>query len=134
MPCSRWGHQLVANENKIVLFGGMNLSTYCESVLYEIHIDDNLVVDYLGKPLQLKDEQKLISAKLGSSEQSEVSGKRSSMPGSDKQAKPEPAKKVKPQEGMLQVILSYKGKRVESSKDSRAQLNSGSRGSSTAQQ
>ena len=38
IPGSRWGHRIVANDNKIVLFGGMNLSTYCESVLYDIHI------------------------------------------------------------------------------------------------
>ena len=38
IPGSRWGHKLVANENKIMLFGGMNLSSYCESVLYDIHI------------------------------------------------------------------------------------------------
>lgn len=38
IPSSRWGHRLVANESKIMLFGGMNLSSYCESVLYDIHI------------------------------------------------------------------------------------------------
>ena len=38
IPGSRWGHKLVANENKIMLFGGMNLTSYCESVLYDIHI------------------------------------------------------------------------------------------------
>ena len=38
LPGSRWGHRLVANETKIVLFGGMNLGSYCESVLYDIHI------------------------------------------------------------------------------------------------
>ena len=37
-PASRWGHKLVANENKIMLFGGMSLDSYCESVLYDIHI------------------------------------------------------------------------------------------------
>lgn len=41
-----------------MLFGGMNLSSYCESVLYDIHIDDNLVIDYLSKPNTLKDEQR----------------------------------------------------------------------------
>lgn len=58
IPGSRWGHKLVANENKIVLFGGMNLSTYCESVLFDFHLDDNIVVDFLTKPVQLKEEQK----------------------------------------------------------------------------
>ena len=38
MPESRWGHRLVANENKIMLFGGMNLSSYCESVIFDIHL------------------------------------------------------------------------------------------------
>ena len=38
IPGSRWGHRLVANENKIMLFGGMSLDQYCESVLYDIHI------------------------------------------------------------------------------------------------
>lgn len=55
---SRWGHRLVANQNKIMLFGGMNLTSYCESVLYDIHIDDSVVVDYLSKPIALLEEQK----------------------------------------------------------------------------
>ena len=38
IPGSRWGHRLVSNEQKIMLFGGMNLSSYCESVVYDIHI------------------------------------------------------------------------------------------------
>ena len=78
MPGSRWGHKLVANENKIVLFGGMNLGSYCESVIYDIHIgkhalgkllsvfdnlcvcviDDSAVYDFLMKPpTGLKPEQ-----------------------------------------------------------------------------
>ena len=42
IPGSRWGHKLVANENKIMLFGGMNLNSYCESVLYDIHIGKSI--------------------------------------------------------------------------------------------
>lgn len=38
IPRSRWGQQLASNEHKIMLFGGMNLSSYCESVIYDIHI------------------------------------------------------------------------------------------------
>ena len=38
IPGSRWGHRIVANDTKIMLFGGMNLSSYCESVLYDIHV------------------------------------------------------------------------------------------------
>ena len=38
MPSSRWGHKLVANQDKIMLFGGMNLNSYCESVLWDFHI------------------------------------------------------------------------------------------------
>ena len=37
-PESRWGHRLVANADKIVLFGGMNLNAYCESVFYDVHL------------------------------------------------------------------------------------------------
>ena len=55
---SRWGHRLVANQDKIMLFGGMNLTSYCESVLYDIHIDDSVVIDYLSKPIALLEEQK----------------------------------------------------------------------------
>ena len=39
LPRSRWGHKLATNsEDKIMLFGGMNLNSYCESVIYEITI------------------------------------------------------------------------------------------------
>ena len=38
IPGSRWGHRLVSNENKVMLFGGMNLSIYCESVFHDIII------------------------------------------------------------------------------------------------
>jgi len=38
IPGSRWGHKLVANDQKIMLFGGMNLGSYCESVLYDFFI------------------------------------------------------------------------------------------------
>lgn len=38
IPTSRWGHKLAANQDKIMLFGGMNLSSYSESVVYDIKI------------------------------------------------------------------------------------------------
>ena len=31
-----------------MLFGGMNLTTYNESEIYEIHIDDNKVIEHLS--------------------------------------------------------------------------------------
>ena len=40
VPRSRWGHKLATNDDqKIMLFGGMNLNSYCESVFYEINIE-----------------------------------------------------------------------------------------------
>jgi len=48
---------LFQTSKKIMLFGGMNLSSYCESVVYDIHIDDNAVFDFLIKPSSLKPEQ-----------------------------------------------------------------------------
>ena len=71
IPGSRWGHRLVSNDQKIMLFGGMNLSSYYESVVYDIHISkysplapnffhlylgDNAVHDFLMKPVGLKPE------------------------------------------------------------------------------
>ena len=38
IPGSRWGHTLIANQSKIMIFGGMNLGSYCESVLYDVLI------------------------------------------------------------------------------------------------
>ena len=38
IPESRWGHCIVANDSKIMIFGGMNLTSYCESILYDIFI------------------------------------------------------------------------------------------------
>lgn len=59
MPRSRWGHKLATNDDdKIMLFGGMNLNSYCESVFYEIIIDDQAVIDLLTKTAVLKPEQK----------------------------------------------------------------------------
>ena len=45
IPSSRWGHKLVANEQKIILFGGMNLNSYCESVIYDIFIGKYSSID-----------------------------------------------------------------------------------------
>ena len=63
IPNSRWGHKLVALENKIVLFGGMNLTTYNESEIFQFEIgkqqnshtnsslfnlDDQKVIEFLS--------------------------------------------------------------------------------------
>ena len=47
LASSRWGARLAASDNKLILFGGMNLNNYCESVLYDIKIDNAAVADYL---------------------------------------------------------------------------------------
>lgn len=65
IPGSRWGHRLVSNEHKIMLFGGMNLSNYCESVFHDILIDDGAIYDYLMKPAALKLEQQAKEGKKG---------------------------------------------------------------------
>ena len=40
-PLSRWGHKLVSNDNQFLLFGGVNLKSFCEgSTIYEFTIDD----------------------------------------------------------------------------------------------
>ena len=38
IPESRWGHSLCASTNRLLIFGGMNLYSYCESVCYEVVI------------------------------------------------------------------------------------------------
>ena len=38
LPDSRWGHTLSASNEKLLLLGGMNLNTYCESVVFDIVI------------------------------------------------------------------------------------------------
>ena len=48
IPNSRWGHKLCANENSILLFGGMNLTSYNDSEIFEIHVDDNKDIEYLS--------------------------------------------------------------------------------------
>ena len=49
LPSSRWGAKLAATENKLMLFGGMNLNNYCESIIYDIKIDNDVVSEYLVK-------------------------------------------------------------------------------------
>ena len=58
LPNSRWGHKLCANGSSIVLFGGMNLSSYNDSEIYEIQVDDNKVIEYLSQPIGLRPDQK----------------------------------------------------------------------------
>jgi hypothetical protein len=38
LPQSRWGCSLVASNEKLLLFGGMNLEKICSSSIYEINI------------------------------------------------------------------------------------------------
>ena len=47
MPDSRWGHSLCASDDKLLLLGGMNLNTYCESVVFDIQIDDQAIQQHL---------------------------------------------------------------------------------------
>ena len=58
IPKSRWGHKLCANANSIMLFGGMNLSSYNDSEIFEIHVDENKVIEFLSQPIVLKPDQK----------------------------------------------------------------------------
>jgi hypothetical protein len=43
MPDSRWGHSLIASDEQLLLLGGMNLNTYCESAVFSIVIDDQAI-------------------------------------------------------------------------------------------
>jgi N-acetylneuraminic acid mutarotase len=43
LPDSRWGHSLCASNDQLLLLGGMNLNTYCESVVFDIIIDDQAI-------------------------------------------------------------------------------------------
>ena len=47
-----------------MLFGGMNLTTYNESEIYEIHIDDNKVIEHLSQPAVLKPDQRYKAASI----------------------------------------------------------------------
>ena len=47
VPTERWGHSMVATNNKLMIFGGMNLNQYCESSVFEIIIDDNQIQNWL---------------------------------------------------------------------------------------
>ena len=47
LPQSRWGCSLVSSNNKLLLFGGMNLEKICSASIYEVNIDDNEVSTYL---------------------------------------------------------------------------------------
>ena len=57
MPCSRWSHTCVAStgtdyymnwdddstnqNNKLFIFGGINLNSYCRTKMYTFHFQDN---------------------------------------------------------------------------------------------
>ena len=41
-----------------MLFGGMNLSSYNDSEIFEIHVDENKVIEFLSQPIVLKPDQK----------------------------------------------------------------------------
>ena len=47
LPDSRWGHSLCASDEKLLLLGGMNLNTYCESVVFDIVIDDEKIKEHI---------------------------------------------------------------------------------------
>jgi len=47
VPDSRWGHSLVASREKLLLFGGMNLNAYCESVVFELILNEDEIRAYL---------------------------------------------------------------------------------------
>ena len=49
---------MCANANSIMLFGGMNLSSYNDSEIFEIHVDENKVIEFLSQPIVLKPDQK----------------------------------------------------------------------------
>lgn len=36
VPQARWGHQMLSNGNQIIIFGGMDLTSFCESMVYEL--------------------------------------------------------------------------------------------------
>lgn len=51
LPTSRWSHVLCAEQNsddyesnKIIIFGGVNMQSYCDSVIYELDFDERETV------------------------------------------------------------------------------------------
>jgi len=48
MPESRWGHSMVTIRDKLLIFGGMNLRCYAESVIWELEVDNSQVREYLS--------------------------------------------------------------------------------------
>eukprot|EP00347_Sterkiella_histriomuscorum_P019474 403341497 len=66
IPPSRWGHQLVScgeNSSKMLLFGGINLQSYCDTSIYEFNLDERAVASYYeeieSKIKSLKDENNI---------------------------------------------------------------------------
>jgi hypothetical protein len=51
IPSSRWGHQMVAEtdegKNKVLLFGGINLNSYCDSTIYEFNFSEKVVHNFI---------------------------------------------------------------------------------------
>jgi hypothetical protein len=47
LPRSRFGHSLAATTDKLLLFGGMNLKSYCESEVFEVLLSSTEVHSYL---------------------------------------------------------------------------------------
>jgi len=50
LPTSRWSHVLCAEQNsddyesnKIIIFGGVNMQSYCDSVIYELDFGKFLI-------------------------------------------------------------------------------------------
>lgn len=55
VPISRWGHRMCAEQNasqdyqtnRILLFGGINLKSFCDSSVHEINFDPIRILDFL---------------------------------------------------------------------------------------
>ena len=47
LPEARWGHSMLTMGDKILIFGGINLTKYCESVVFEVSLDEKEISRYL---------------------------------------------------------------------------------------
>jgi hypothetical protein len=61
MPESRWGHSMTTVNNKLLIFGGMNLRCYCESVIWELDVSNKSVRNYLNnKTAKTQKQEKVL--------------------------------------------------------------------------
>ena len=62
MPCSRWGHSLIATDKHFVVFGGVNSDRYCNADVFAFAFDPKIVANELSlremQIRQLKEEGK----------------------------------------------------------------------------